>query len=88
MTTPVNRSETRLSYTDDSPVGYAVEVVGQIIDRAYSHALQVDHLARMTVEAMGKLDGPERITLGESHPELLRRLLLLEHYYLMRMDQP
>lgn len=68
--------------TQKSRVAYAVDVIGQVVDRAYSHALQVDHLGHLIVEALGDLDSEARIALGSTHPELLRRLLELEHYYL------
>jgi hypothetical protein len=61
-----------------SNVEYAVRVLGDLINAAFSDALRVDQLARKTVSAFRNLDHTQRIALGDSHPRLLEYLLLLE----------
>lgn len=65
----------------------AVQLVGGILDRAYGHALRVDHLARLIVETFNTLTMGERVALGDQHPKLVEQLLQLDDVY-YRVDNP
>lgn len=68
-----------------SNVEYAVKALGDLLNLAFSDALQVDQLARQTVKAFDGIGYESRIELGDRYPALVEALLFLEHQY-DRMD--
>jgi hypothetical protein len=60
-------------------IQYAVQVLGEVVNAAFSDALRLDHLARLIARAFDGIGFSDRIELGDKHGKLVEALILLEN---------